>query len=77
MISAYGKETAGALIFGEEGSPEPDRIGSIEPVDNVQIGAMLAEAAGAGPAFAVRDGDHLQSTSLAGIQPKIVLPAST
>jgi serine/threonine-protein kinase HipA len=73
MISAYGKETAGALIFVEEGSPEPDRIGSIEPVNNDQIGAMLAEAAGAGPAFAVHDGDHLQSTSLAGIQPKIVL----
>jgi serine/threonine-protein kinase HipA len=73
MISAYGKETAGALIFVEEGSPEPDRIGSIEPVNSDQIGAMLAEAAGAGPAFAVHDGDHLQSTSLAGIQPKIVL----
>ena len=73
MIGAYGKETAGALIFVEEGSPEPDRIGSIEPVNNDQIGAMLAEAAGDGPAFAGHDGDHLQSTSLAGIQPKIVL----
>ena len=73
MIRAYGKETAGALIFVEEGSPEPDRIGSIEPVNNDQIGAMLTEAAGGGPAFAVHDGDHLQSTSLAGIQPKIVL----
>jgi serine/threonine-protein kinase HipA len=73
MISAYGKETAGALIFVEEDSPKPDRIGSIEPVNNDQIGAMLAEAAGAGPAFALRDGDHLQSTSLAGVQPKIVL----
>ncbi|HEX4431103.1 MAG TPA: HipA domain-containing protein [Frankiaceae bacterium] len=73
MIRAYGKETAGALIFVEQGSPEPDRIGSLEPVNNDQIGAMLAEAAGDGPAFAGHDGNHLQSTSLAGIQPKIVL----
>jgi serine/threonine-protein kinase HipA len=34
---------------------------------------MLAEAAGDGPAFAGPDRDHLQSTSLAGMQPKIVL----
>ena len=73
MIRAYGKETAGALIFVEEGAPEPDRIGSIEPVNDDQIGAMLAEAAGVGPAFVAPDGDRLQSTSLAGIQPKIVL----
>jgi len=77
MIRAYGKETAGALIFVEEGAPEPDHIGSIEPVNNAQIGAMLAEAAGAGPAFAAHNGDHLQSTSLAGVQPKIVLSRTT
>jgi serine/threonine-protein kinase HipA len=72
MIRAYGKETAGALVFVDEGTPEPDRIGSLEPVNYDQIGAMLADAAGLGPAFAVPD-DRLQSTSLAGIQPKIVL----
>jgi len=73
MIRAYGKETAGALIFVEEGAPEPDRIGTRELVNDAQIGAMLAEAAGVGPAFAASDGHRLQSTSLAGIQPKIVL----
>ncbi|MGH3181500.1 MAG: type II toxin-antitoxin system HipA family toxin, partial [Streptosporangiaceae bacterium] len=73
MIRAYGKETAGALVFVEEGSPKPDRIGSLEPVSADQIGAMLADAAGLGPAFAAGEDDRLQSTSLAGIRPKIVL----
>ena len=73
MIRVYGKETAGALVFVTEGAPEPDRIGSLEPVNDDQIGAMLADAAGAGPAFAVAGDDRLQSTSLAGLQPKIVL----
>jgi serine/threonine-protein kinase HipA len=73
MIRAYGKDTAGALVFVEQGSPEPDRIGFTEPVDDKQIGAMLTEAAGGGPAFAAPDEERLQSTSLAGIQPKIVL----
>ena len=73
MIRAYGKETAGALVFIDEGSPEPDRIGSLEPVNDDQIGAMLANAAGFGPTFAAAEDDRLQSTSLAGIQPKIVL----
>jgi serine/threonine-protein kinase HipA len=73
MIRAYGKETAGALVFVDEGAPEPDRIGSLDPVNDDQIGTMLAEAAGVGPALATPDGDRLQSTSLAGIQPKIVL----
>jgi serine/threonine-protein kinase HipA len=73
MIRAYGKEIAGALVFVDEGAPEPDRIGSLEPVNHDQIGAMLAEAAGAEPAFAASDHGRLQSTSLAGIQPKIVL----
>jgi serine/threonine-protein kinase HipA len=73
MIRAYGKETAGALVFVDEGAPEPNRIGSLESVDHDQIAAMLAEAAGAGPAFPASDHHRLQSTSLAGIQPKIVL----
>lgn len=73
LIRAYGKETAGALVFIDEGAPEPDRIGSLEPADDVQIGAMLADAAGAGPALAMVPDYRLQSTSLAGIQPKIVL----
>jgi serine/threonine-protein kinase HipA len=73
MICAYGKETAGALVFIDDGAPEPDRIGSLESVNDDQIGAMLADAAGVGPVFAGADDDRLQSTSLAGIQPKIVL----
>ena len=73
MIRAYGKETAGALIFVEEGTPEPDRIGSLEPVSDDQISVMLADAAGVGPVLATPNDHHLQSTSLAGIQPKIVL----
>lgn len=73
MIRAYGKETAGALIFVEEGTPEPDRIGSLEPVSDDQISVMLADVAGVGPVLATPNDHHLQSTSLAGIQPKIVL----
>ncbi len=70
MIRAYGKDTAGALVFVAEGDEEPSRIGSLEPLTDEQIGAMLADAAGTGP---VVEDDGLQSTSLAGAQPKIVL----
>jgi serine/threonine-protein kinase HipA len=72
MIRAYGKDTAGALVFIGEGDAKPDRMGSLEPVTDDQIGAMLADAAGIGPASAIAD-DRLQSISLAGVQPKIVL----
>jgi serine/threonine-protein kinase HipA len=70
MIRAYGKDTAGALVFVDEGTLEPSQLGSLEPVTDDQVGAMLAEAAGTGP---VIKEDRLQSVSLAGIQPKIVL----
>lgn len=71
MIRAYGKDTAGALVFVDEGDAEPAWLGSLEPVTDDQIGAMLAEAAGTSPTFA--SDSRLQSTSLAGVQPKIVL----
>lgn len=71
MIRAYGKDTAGAIVFASECDTKPDRMGSLEPVTNDHIGAMLADAAGTGPALG--DDDRLQPTSLAGVQPKIVL----
>ena len=51
MIRAYGEDTAGALVFVDEGAADPSRLGSLEPVTDKQVGAMLAEAAGAGPAI--------------------------
>ncbi|HEY1621052.1 MAG TPA: HipA domain-containing protein [Streptosporangiaceae bacterium] len=74
MIEAYGRDTAGALIFVPEGSAEPTRQGTVRPLSDAQIGAMLEAAGRNAPALGAEP--HLQSTSLAGIQPKIVLAAT-
>jgi serine/threonine-protein kinase HipA len=71
MIEAYGRDTAGALIFVPAGSAEPTRGGTLTPLSVTQIGAMLEAAGRNAPALGAEP--HLQSTSLAGVQPKIVL----
>jgi len=71
MIDAYGRDTAGALVFVPAGSAEPVRAGKPQPLTKEEIGRMLAAAGRNAPALGAVP--HLQSTSLAGIQPKIVL----
>lgn len=71
MIDAYGRDTAGALVFVPAGSGEPLRTGTLHPLTPAQIGEMLSAAARNAPALGAVP--HLQSTSLAGVQPKIVL----
>ena len=69
MLGVYGKDTAGAVVFVPEGSPDPGTTGQLEPVDDDEIAAMLTHAAqhGAG-------GNRLDSlTSLAGLEPKVAL----
>jgi serine/threonine-protein kinase HipA len=74
MIDAYGRDTAGALVFVRAGSGEPVRSGKPQALTNEEIGRMLAAAGRNAPALGAVP--HLQSTSLAGVQPKIVLVRS-
>jgi serine/threonine-protein kinase HipA len=71
MIEAYGRDTAGALIFVPSGSGAPDRGGQPVPLTAAQVGAMIAAAGRNAPALGAVP--HLQSISLAGMQPKIAL----
>jgi serine/threonine-protein kinase HipA len=71
MIDAYGRDTAGALVFAPAGLGAPDRHGEPALVTLDEIGAMLAAAGRNAPALGAIP--HFQSTSLAGVQPKIVL----
>jgi serine/threonine-protein kinase HipA len=71
MIAAYGRDTAGALVFAPAGASEPERGGNLAPLTIAEIGAMLQAAARNAPALGAIP--HLQSISLAGLQPKVVL----
>lgn len=69
MLAVYGKDTAGAVVFVDEGAPDPATTGRLEPVDDDEIAAMLTHAARHGGG-----GDRLDSlTSLAGMEPKVAL----
>ncbi|MBK5250898.1 MAG: HipA domain-containing protein, partial [Actinomycetales bacterium] len=73
FLAHYGRDTAGAVILVPAGAPEPDKVGSTEPVTETQIGAMLRRAEKrAGPGGNTRD----SLTSLAGLEPKIALARS-
>ncbi len=71
MIAAYGRDTAGALVFLPAGHAQPSPDEALVPVDVDEIGAMLRRALAHAPALGSEPG--VQSTSLAGMQPKIVL----
>jgi serine/threonine-protein kinase HipA len=71
MIEAYGRDTAGALVLVPAGAEPPERTGRLAPLSTAEIGAMLEAAARNAPALGAVP--HWQSTSLAGMQPKIVL----
>jgi serine/threonine-protein kinase HipA len=66
MVSAYGRDTAGALVFLPAGEGPEDRVGAVEPMTDTDIAARLLAAGTYAPG-------RLESTSLAGLQPKIVL----
>jgi serine/threonine-protein kinase HipA len=66
MVSAYGRDTAGALVFLPPGAGPESRVGVLEPMTNADIAARLRAAGTYTPG-------RLESTSLAGLQPKIVL----
>jgi serine/threonine-protein kinase HipA len=66
MVSAYGRDTAGALVFLPPGAGPENRVGALEPMTDTDIAARLRAAGTYTPG-------RLESTSLAGLQPKIVL----
>jgi serine/threonine-protein kinase HipA len=66
MVSAYGRDTAGALVFLPSGAGPENRVGALEPMTDTDIAARLRAAGTHTPG-------RLESTSLAGLQPKIVL----
>ncbi len=70
FLSAYGKDTAGGLVFGEEGGPDPSLSPRLVDVDDDEIAALLRHAESR-TAPTGRAG--LTSSSLAGMEPKIVL----
>lgn len=69
MVSAYGRDTAGALVFLPDGAGPESRVGALEPMTNTDIATRLRAAGAYTPG-------RLESTSLAGLQPKIVLQRS-
>ena len=66
MVSAYGRDTAGALVLLPPGAGPENRVGVLEPMTDADIAARLRAAGTYTPG-------RLESTSLAGLQPKIVL----
>ena len=66
FLAHYGRDTAGALVLVPEGSPAPERGGTLTPVSDTQVGDLLRRAA----ANAVTK-ESLDS--LPGLEPKITL----
>ena len=71
FLSVYGKDTAGGLVFVEEGAPDASQVQHYEPVDDDDVAAMLRHAESRGASADDRSG--LTSSSLAGMEPKIAL----
>ncbi|EWT03339.1 phosphatidylinositol kinase [Intrasporangium oryzae NRRL B-24470] len=71
LISAYGRDTAGALVFQGLAEDAPDRTGSYERATDPEVATLLREADRHSPADHTLRGN--QSISLAGMIPKIGL----
>jgi serine/threonine-protein kinase HipA len=71
MISRYGRDTAGALVFQPPNEPEPTRVGYYTPVTDEEVGQRLLDADRHAPTDPSERG--VDSISLAGMQPKIGL----
>lgn len=71
LISRYGRDTAGALVFQPVDEPEPVRVGHYEPLTDIEAGRRLLDLAKHSPPDPPLRG--VESISLAGLQPKIGL----
>lgn len=71
LISTYGRDTAGALVFQAQDEDRPDRHGSYERATEAEVATLLQEADRHSPADPTLRGN--QSISLAGTIPKIGL----
>lgn len=69
ILGVYGKDTAGALVFVDEGAPDPATTAHLEPIDRTQVAEMLRHSAATGTADSRLD----SLTSLAGMEPKVAL----
>ena len=69
LIARYGRDTAGALVFTSRDESEPDRAGAYEPISGKEAGQLLRAATRQSPA----EVGGVQSTSLAGMHPKIAV----
>lgn len=69
LLTRYGRDTAGALVFQPLEEPEPVRIGQYVDIDAVDLGQRLREADKHVPARTL--GRVRDSSTLAGMQPKI------
>lgn len=72
LLAAYGRDTAGALVFLDPAeSPADPEPATYTPITEVEVGQRLREVASTlGPA-------GVQSTSLAGMTPKVGLRRSS
>jgi len=66
LIAAYGRDTAGALVFLPREVDSPEDLGRWEATTDTAIARRLEAAGRYAP-------DGFESNSLAGVQPKIVL----
>ena len=66
LLVAFGRDTAGALVFQGVDEPPPLDAGTREPIGDDDIGELLRQAGG----YRV---DGYTPTSLAGVQPKVAL----
>lgn len=69
LITHYGRDTAGALVFQPVDLAAPVRLGHYEPITSADVGERLLQADSYNPTDHGERGD--ESISLAGMQPKI------
>jgi serine/threonine-protein kinase HipA len=70
MVSRYGRDTAGALVFQPIDEPEPIKVGEYVPITDDEVRQRLLDADRHSPTDPHRG---IESISLAGMQPKIGL----
>ncbi|MCL2781418.1 MAG: HipA domain-containing protein [Actinomycetia bacterium] len=70
LITRYGRDTAGALVFQPLDEPEPVRVGEYRPIDDAEVARRLLDAHRHSP---TRRAGGRDSSTLAGVQPKITL----
>lgn len=71
LIARYGRDTAGALVFQPPDEPEPVRVGGYRTLTEEEVSRRLLEAHKHAPGGA--NGRGRDSSTLAGLQPKITL----